>query len=104
MGERVGPVDVLVGVDLDAFTGWAELLNALEVNDRDGSGPISRSWPPAGKPGWLCLTDEDPYEVVVSDGGASGVTVTVRLDLPEGWIDDARRRLAAAAASLLPEA
>ena len=98
------PVDVLIGDDLDALAGWAALLDAMEANERDAGGAMSRSWPPEGRRGWLTLTDEDPYEVVVSDGGSSGVTVTVRLSLAEGWIEDARRRLAEARAVLLPQA
>ncbi|MEU1819361.1 DUF5959 family protein [Streptomyces roseifaciens] len=43
---------------------------------------------------------DDPYVVEVRDGASTGIGVAVPLDMSEGWLSEARERLAAVRAVL----
>ncbi|GAA0271314.1 hypothetical protein GCM10010302_06110 [Streptomyces polychromogenes] len=72
--------------DLTAF------IAARAAAEEDGAPPdgSGTDWPGAGRTAYLRLRAADPFVVEVRDPVQSGVTVTVPLNLPDGW---ATRRL-----------
>lgn len=73
-------------------TRTASLPAAAEEDAAPPDGSVT-DWPEAGRSAYLRLRAGDPFVVEVRDPVQSGVTVTVPLNLPDGWATRAASRL-----------
>ncbi|MGW6950307.1 DUF5959 family protein [Streptomyces xanthophaeus] len=98
-----GRLRIVVSVeDLDH---WMAALDRIEA---DGRGPadgnvLTVDWPPAGNDGFLRLIADDPIVVEVYGQPQTRTSASVPLDLDEGWITEARRRMRAVRELAVPK-
>ncbi|MFF2191393.1 DUF5959 family protein [Streptomyces sp. NPDC058157] len=79
--------------DLADLTAFMAARAAAEEDGAPPDGSVT-DWPAAGRSAYLRLRAADPFVVEVRDPVQSGVTVTVPLNLPDGWATRAASRLA----------
>ncbi|MFD8144649.1 DUF5959 family protein [Streptomyces sp. NPDC059708] len=78
--------------DLADLTAFIAARAAAEEDAAPPDGSVT-DWPEAGRSAYLRLRAGDPFVVEVCDPVQSGVTVTVPLNLPDGWATRAASRL-----------
>ncbi|MCF3106935.1 hypothetical protein IPZ58_36040 [Streptomyces roseoverticillatus] len=93
---------VTLGFDSSDLDDWGCLLDAVAEADEepDEEEPFTADWPRAGRSAYLRFVADDPYIVEVHDGTGTGICVAVPLDMREGWLPEAKERLAAVRAVL----
>ncbi|MEV4925035.1 DUF5959 family protein [Streptomyces roseoverticillatus] len=74
---------------------WAEALDRIEADDSHSAGDdlLTVDWPPTGRDGYLRFVADDPYVVEVHDAPQTQISVSVPLDMSDGWIPEARQKL-----------
>ncbi len=82
----------LTDADLADLTTFLTARAAAEEEDALPDGSVS-DWPAACRSAYLRLRAADPFVVEVRDPVQSGVTVSVPLDLRDGWATRAASRL-----------
>ncbi|MFJ3205983.1 DUF5959 family protein [Streptomyces sp. NPDC086989] len=85
--------------DLADLTAFLAARAAAEEDSALPDGSIT-DWPAAGRSAYLRLRAADPFVVEVRDPVQSGVTVTVPLQLRDGWATRAASRLGRLRAAL----
>ncbi|MFJ4094340.1 DUF5959 family protein [Kitasatospora sp. NPDC089913] len=82
----------LTDADLADLAGW---LSARAAAEEAGTPPdgAATDWPESGRSAYLRLHAADPFVVEIRDPVQSGVTVTVPLELRDGWAARAAARL-----------
>ncbi|MFE5870808.1 DUF5959 family protein [Streptomyces roseifaciens] len=97
---------VYLGFDSTDLDDWGSLLDTIAEADEKADmeagrdEPFTADWPRAGRSAYLRFIADDPYVVEVHDGPSTGIGVAVPLDMREGWLSEARERLAAVRAVL----
>ncbi|MDI2129571.1 DUF5959 family protein [Yinghuangia seranimata] len=80
-------LDVRIGGADDELTEWAELLQRLGDWEINGEPNTTVEWPSSGEGGYVRIAADDPYQVSVTDGPRTGITIQIPLDLPAEWLD-----------------
>ncbi|MGW7026856.1 DUF5959 family protein [Streptomyces xanthophaeus] len=82
-------------VSLEDLDHWMAALDRIEADERETAhgNVLTVDWPPAGNDGFLRLIADDPVVVEVYGQPQTRTSVTVPLDLDQGWIAEARRRM-----------
>ncbi|MGW2368395.1 DUF5959 family protein [Streptomyces sp. NPDC001667] len=88
--------------DLDHWAGALDRVETAELLSAE-EDVLTVDWPPAGNDGFLRFIADDPYVVEVHDSPQTQISVSVPLDLKEGWLPEARQRLRSVRAILGPE-